>query len=232
MAILRVMSGKTKPDPSVFVYSRPLPTTGGSMRGHANKRGYAMRSSSLAFFLSFCVVCILTVVPAFAEDAPTLGPVERFLDQAELVVVARATNVQAEWNAAGTSIYTNVVYDVERVVKGTAALETVELHELGGTVGKITQAVVGGPQFSVGQRDLLFLVPSDAGGYRTYGLSAGQLPVHHDPASGRDVVRVDMSGALHGVPTGEPEAGPASRRVLALDGVIRALERAMTRGES
>jgi hypothetical protein len=77
---------------------------------------------------------------------------------------------------------------VEEGITGAATGSRVTVVAMGGTVGRITQHIVDGPQFEVGRRDLLFLVPApEAGTFRIYGLSRGQLDVDRggDTCAGR-----------------------------------------------
>jgi hypothetical protein len=108
-----------------------------------------------------------------------------------LIVVGRCDELQSAWNAENTLITTTATYSIERVVKGRHASRDLAVQQLGGTVGPITQAVLGGPRFRVGERSLLFLVPDGAGQMRVYGLARGKQDVHRDPSSGVDRVRLD-----------------------------------------
>ena len=87
--------------------------------------------------------------------------------------------------------------------------DRIVVKALGGTVGTITQVVLDGPQFAVGDRDLLFLVPSDeAGAYQLFGLGQGKVPVRRSTGAGRDLVRLPPPDGLQRSPG--REAGVSS----------------------
>ena len=117
--------------------------------------------------------------------------------------------------------------EVDQQIKGQLPGDSLVLKELGGTVGDITQSVVGGPRFSAGERNLLFLVPADEPErYRTYALELGKVVVRNDPQSGRDVAVVHHGVTPHGRPGDQGETALGSTSTPhPLEDVISRLER-------
>lgn len=156
--------------------------------------------------------------------ATSLSPME--LDDlaaaAKVVVVGRCAEVRSAWNAEHTLIHTWATYEIERSVPERPARDRLTLRALGGTVGPITQAVVDGPRFVVGERDLLFLGDSDEPGvYRLLGLTQGKMPLVPHPRTGEDHVVLGPSIATQG-PDAE-HAGPPlpGARVEPLDAILK-----------
>ncbi len=156
--------------------------------------------------------------------ATSLAPME--LDDlaaaAEVVAVGRCVEVRSAWNAEGTLIHTWATYEVERSVPERPARDRLTLRALGGTVGPITQAVVDGPRFVVGERDLLFLGDSDEPGvYRLLGLTQGKMPLVPHPRTGEDRVVLGPWIAPQGPAAGQ--AGPPlpGARVERVDAILK-----------
>jgi hypothetical protein len=107
----------------------------------------------------------LGAMAAITVRAPAAGamtPLER--DRSELavradtIVVGQCVQARAAWNAEQTVITTEAIYRVETRVSGDVPEGSPAVVWVpGGTVGTITQAVVGGPMPQAGERALLFL---------------------------------------------------------------------------
>lgn len=124
--------------------------------------------------------------------ATSLLPVslDELAAEATVVAVGRCAEVRAEWNADRTLIYTRATFEIERSVPERPVGDRLVVRALGGTVGPISQAVVDGPRFAVGERDLLLLGDADdePGVYRILGLSHGKIPIAPHPRTGQDRV--------------------------------------------
>ena len=150
-----------------------------------------------------------------SRPAPSSRQIEELAGHVPLIVVAVCSDIRSDWNSAHTLITTTATYSVERTVKdertggGLARADRavtevagggLTVRQIGGTVGRITQALIGGPEFRLGERSLLFLTPDAAGDLRVYGLALGKQLVYRDPRSGIDRVRLGGGAetALHG----------------------------------
>ena len=136
--------------------------------------------------------------------------------RAEMIVVGRCTAIKSAWNAKRTLISTYVSYEVEETIKGGVGDQQIVVKTLGGTVGSITQMVVDGPTFEVGERALLFLTASDEPAtFRIQGLRQGKLKIHSDSRTGerflmRDASRLMQGAERRGVPLqGENSIAPS-----------------------
>lgn len=141
--------------------------------------------------------------------------IEDLASRVPLIVVGRCDGLQSAWNSDMTLITTTATYRIERVVKGNHSGRDLDVRQLGGSIGRITQSVLGGPQFRVGERSLLFLAPDGAGQMRVYGLGRGKQDLHRDPRSGVDRVRLDDGAEtrLIGRPAGSDSRGSVGSSV-------------------
>ena len=88
------------------------------------------------------------IAPTFTE----------LVSKANLIFVGQVASVRAIWETTpqGRAIITIVTFRVEDVWKGSVGAMT-QLEFLGGTLDGMTLDVVGMPNFTVGQRDVLFV---------------------------------------------------------------------------
>ena len=145
-----------------------------------------------------------------------LANLQTLTQRAEMIMVGRCTAIKSAWNAERTRISTYVSYDVEETIKGGVGDQQIVVKTLGGTVGSITQMVVDGPTFEVGERALLFLTASDEPAtFRIQGLRRGKLKIHSDSRTGerflmRDASRLMQGAERRGVPLqGENSIAPS-----------------------
>jgi hypothetical protein len=139
--------------------------------------------SSVLVWMSFGNLC------AFASSARTLDLPE-IAHQAEVIADVTVQKLTSYWSTPGgvRSIHTRVDFSVNRVIKGSVA-STISLEFLGGEVQNRGLKVPGVPQFSVGERFIIF---SHAPGLPfvspIVGLDQGSLRVVHDSESNVDRV--------------------------------------------
>jgi hypothetical protein len=145
--------------------------------------------------------------------------------RASLVAVGRCTDLRSAWNAERTIIHTWATYELDRAIPDRRPREQIEVKVLGGTVGNITQTVVGGPVFVVGRRDLLFLTDSDEPGvFRLCGLTQGKVPIIANPATGESEVRLAPSSGFDRMP-GLQAQSTSQERSYSLEIVLEAVRR-------
>lgn len=71
-------------------------------------------------------------------------------------------------------IWTETLLQVDKAIKGSVE-GTITIRELGGVVGNRITKIFGTPDYKAGERVLVFLEPSPAGGYRTIDLYVGKF---------------------------------------------------------
>ncbi|MBN2360346.1 MAG: hypothetical protein JXR83_12910 [Deltaproteobacteria bacterium] len=122
---------------------------------------------------------------------------QRLVELADRIVVARVGAGQARFDGDGRTIVTDTVVQVETTLKGTA-LSRLTVRTSGGVVGDLGQLVAGSARLSEGGRALLFLeergaLPDGTVRCRTIGMAQG---VYHlvIAADGRELAARDLRG--------------------------------------
>jgi hypothetical protein len=141
----------------------------------------------------------LGLVLASAVPAPATTVVQMRDDdlaaQAAAVVLGRVTALQGHLDSARGQIFTDVTLAVEEVVAGPALPPTVTLRQPGGRIGGVHAWLEGSPEFTIGERVLVYLRVSGDGTLRVLQLYQGKLSVMTDPLTGDDVaIRINGGG--------------------------------------
>ena len=110
------------------------------------------------------------------------------------IVQGHVVSQVSQWNAAHTGIITTTTVAVSQNLKGNAA-STVEIHQFGGTVGPVTQTIMGDISFRPEGEYVLFLEPDSASGYHLVGMSQGAYPVYEDDTAHNERVILPMTQA-------------------------------------
>ena len=141
-------------------------------------------------------VLILGTLAATAAHATTVTPmnVDRLSDLAGQVIVGNVAAVNSYWASDPIRIETEVIFDDVSFLKGELpdAPPGFALVVPGGTVGDFTMRIAGAPTFRVGEKRLLFLLPT----YKTFpavGVDQGAFSIRPDQSG---VDRVYQSSGL------------------------------------
>ena len=106
------------------------------------------------------ILCVFAwSVSAFAT---TVRPatVEQLAQGSSHIVIARAGDSYAAWDAAHTAIYTYTTFTVMKSLKGWLPSSAITVKQFGGQVGNMVSRRIGVRQFTVGEELVLFLYPS------------------------------------------------------------------------
>jgi hypothetical protein len=149
------------------------------------------------------VLFLLGAMPAGA--ATFLVPEDRALvDASKAIVVATAGESRGRF-APGGWIETVTTLHVDEVIKGSPALDVIDVVELGGAVGNLGYAVAGAPRYDAGERVLLFLETNDRGEWVAKNMAVGKFAFRRDDAGRRVLQRDDVAGWNYdGTPYREP----------------------------
>ena len=170
------------------------------------------------------IITAIAVAAAFCGAAADASRVvhmtaAQMADNSALVVSGRVVGVESFWNEKRTKIFTRTTVAVDQTYKG-GRTASVEVIQLGGTVGNIRVTVEGGLKWARGEEVLLFLEPYDSGRYQVSGLSQGKFLIERDPVTGeRYVSRAASEGVEliqaegEAVPDGRLEKVPLERFV-------------------
>ncbi|MEP7304030.1 MAG: hypothetical protein ABJA98_00800 [Acidobacteriota bacterium] len=132
-----------------------------------------------------------------ASPSTVLAPTfTELIDNAREIFIGETVSRYSHWvdTPDGRAIVTLVTFRVDESLKGGLQTQT-SLEFLGGTVGETTLRVSGAPEFSVGDRDILFVGNRNAIS-PVMGLGYGRFRVLRDPRRAIDEVRFSDGAAL------------------------------------
>src|SRR5207244_5219996 len=79
------------------------------------------------------------------------------LSTASAMALARVRAIESRWHPATRRIFTVITLDVRDSLKGEIPLGPLTIRQLGGRVAGMQAWVEGSPEFTVGERVLVFL---------------------------------------------------------------------------
>src|SRR5438132_5598052 len=153
---------------------------------------------------------ILFLAAASSASAATfLVPSDEVLVRAsKAIVIATAGESYSRW-AAGGWIETVTSMRVEEAIKGPISRgDAIDVTELGGMIGEIGYVVPGSPQYSSGERVLLFLETNDRGEWVSKNMVVGKFTFNRGRLL-RDDEELIGWDAQTGAPYREPERDEA-----------------------
>jgi hypothetical protein len=118
--------------------------------------------------------------------------------RAEAIIVATAIESHPELRDGGR-IVTVATLTVEHVFKGSIDGETVQLAELGGSIGGRTTLIPGSPRYESGKRYLVFLRTNNFGEWMTYGFALGKFEYVSDLRGRELLIRRTTDEAIFGL---------------------------------
>jgi hypothetical protein len=148
------------------------------------------------------VILVAALVPSWAAASMVeVLDLTEMTNRADRIVVAQVVSTKSAWDEQHRSIHTTIELKVDEVWKGTSAEHPI-IVQPGGTVDDVEMRVHGMPQFTAGERALLFLAGQDAP--RVVGMSQGKRSLRWtgkqwmaEMAEHSAVVRRDAQGRLH-----------------------------------
>lgn len=151
-------------------------------------REAAYKGFSLLLFFNYCLISGASV------QATTLQKfsLEQLAREADLIVRGHVQEIRSQEVPDRQSIATVVNLSVAEQWKGPRA-STITVKEPGGSVGEITQRVMGAPQFSIGEEVILFLKKQADGHYATVAGKQGKFIIKIDSQTAKKTVE-DLTG--------------------------------------
>ena len=144
-----------------------------------------------------CLAASLALAIWFATPSPAGATTLRRIDLPELVahadriVHARAIETKVYWNADGTQINTDTLFDILDQAKGQGP-KRLTVTMLGGRIDPVEMSAVGTPVFEIGEEVLLFTSPRPDGMKNLVGYSQGVMRVHEDPQTGEKIAASEV----------------------------------------
>lgn len=147
-----------------------------------------------ALVLSGILACGAMTMPVARGTSMVSMSMQQLTQASSDIVQAHVVSQISAWNSLHTQIVTYTTMAVTQTLKGDAGA-TVQVRQLGGTVGNLTVSVPGDVAFKPQREYILFLEPSGGSNYRVVGMSQGAFTVYQDAASHdeRVVLRADQA---------------------------------------
>ena len=130
---------------------------------------------------------MMAVSPARASTVVSMS-LDQLTQASSDIVQAHVVNQVSCWNDVHTQVLTITTMAVSQVFKGNAS-STVEIEQLGGTLGNMRVFVPGDISFQPQGEYVLFLEPAPASShYRVVGMTQGAYRVYQDATTHQDRV--------------------------------------------
>ncbi len=133
------------------------------------------------------VVLLLSPIPSAATSVVMLSDTELIVSS-RFIVTGKVRSITSAWDDARSEAWTYVKVRVARVLKGELEARTLVLKQPGGGDGLSGIRVFGQPQFSAGQRVLLYLNTGPDGTLHVAHSFMGMFAVGEDTAGGGEFV--------------------------------------------
>jgi len=109
--------------------------------------------------LTGCLALSLALAAGVTQANQEIGPItlDDLTRNALVIVEGSVESTSAAWNADRTQIHTTVRLKPDAFYKGDDGSAIVEIELLGGVVGEDGLAIIGQPEFRIGERVMVFL---------------------------------------------------------------------------
>lgn len=153
--------------------------------------------------IGFVCLALLAGAPARATTVLEKS-FATLVQEAEIIAVGSVTAIAAEWAADREAPFTLVTFSNLDILKGAAA-PPLTLRFLGGPTpdGTILQ-IAGVPQFTIGERNVLFVAGNDHYAVPLVGIWQGVYRVVFDSTRGVDTIQTHAGQPLTTLPPGPP----------------------------
>lgn len=134
------------------------------------------------------VFTLLLLSPLVAHATLSIPVSEDDLAQyAAAIVVGQVKEIESYWDDNAKQVFTHITVTVQETLKGDVNAGEFTVKQLGGTIGHLHSWVVGSPEFTVGEKVLLFLDTNADGSAGVAHLYQGKLSVFIDRDTGNEV---------------------------------------------
>ncbi|MGE0825455.1 MAG: matrixin family metalloprotease [Candidatus Binatia bacterium] len=150
-------------------------------------------------------------------DATLVVPVSdsALARQADAIVIGTIHDFQSTWDDNQQQIVTDITLTIHQVLKGDIRTRRLTIKQPGGTVGDLELWIDGAPQFTPGEKVLLFLSQKSDASLQVLYLYQGKFAIFIDPETGIEMAyREAHPDGVH-VVTGSQTSNREGREVRA-----------------
>ncbi|HEX6085354.1 MAG TPA: hypothetical protein VF266_12565 [Thermoanaerobaculia bacterium] len=168
--------------------------------------------------LGFAALLLLLPVTASATITRAVDFDEK-VEHAASIVVGKCVAQESRWDATKNWILTYSTFTVEKTLKGQPT-QQITIVTPGGTVGNLTQDVIGVPKFQQGEENVVFVRNSQAGPTVLY-LEQGNYKVRKDDRGDRLVEPAVTAAVMVDTGRGTAVQAEGPRKLRDFEGAVR-----------
>src|SRR2546425_2584999 len=165
---------------------------------------------------SWILAAVVALAWAPAALATTVVPVADadLVSTATAIVLADEKRSASRWDLGRRRSFTVITLDVRDSLKGEIPLGPLTIRQLGGRVGGMHAWIQGSPEFTVGERVLVFLSRNADGTLRVAHLYQGKFSIVTDLPTGASHAVRTPGGHVHVLGRGGASPATSARRPL------------------
>lgn len=128
-----------------------------TIRHSAQRCLSAMTNKLLQLTKTLSVIIAISLASTSYATTVMQVDIDYLLDKAELVFEGEVIASQSKWNSEQTSIYTEIVFRVDDIVKGDYTEDTISLRFAGGEIGDVGLSISAMTYPDQGERGIYFV---------------------------------------------------------------------------
>lgn len=168
--------------------------------------------------LGFAALLLLLPLSASATITRAIE-FDQKVENAAAIVVGKCIGQESRWDATKNWILTYSTFEIEETLKGQPS-QRITIVTPGGTVGNLTQEVIGVPKFREGEENVVFVRNSQAGPTVLY-LEQGNYKVRKDDRGDRMVEPAVSSAVMVDTGRGTAVQAEGPRKLREFEGAVR-----------
>jgi hypothetical protein len=141
-----------------------------------------MRKKTLLFLSIVTIVVTVSMIPGILNGTVLIPKdLKDLVIESSDIVLGKVIEMDTDWNTEKSRIYTNVVLEIEREIKGDfVAGEKVDLQTMGGSVEEVSLKVPASPSFNIDERVIVFFGGEPNVNTPITGWEQGKFTVEND----------------------------------------------------
>ncbi len=161
------------------------------------------------------LICLLGLARTGFSTSVIIPSDDDLVISARAIVTGTVLSMGTGFDDEQERVYTYVTLQVEDVLKGAITQQEIILKQEGGQFGDRGEILYGTPDFSVGERVLVYLDTWADGSLRVHQMFLGKFSIVKDPATGQEMaVRASLRDDVVTVPTVSNKAKATNRMEL------------------
>jgi hypothetical protein len=162
-----------------------------------NKKGRHVKHGAMWYLTSLLLwFAAVSLSPTSASATISVPiPDHDLIEQSVAIVVGQVIALESYSDLEAGMIFTLITLSVDDILKGNLSVSELTIKQPGGKVEDRQAWVFGSPEFTHGEKSLLFLTYNEDGTLRVAHLYQGKFSIMLDAATGKEMVSRDESPA-------------------------------------